>query len=301
MAKQQQQLLLQLLLVLLWTSSVLSLPNFGVFSSRVAQRPRHYDPENAALYYDEDEDDDIQDDIHDGTNSAMMSDYNNDYMSDEDMDELSSSNSDYSPQRESPLLQIACQLVSLGGASISCPAAFCDTGAERTIMSFECAQACGLLQHLDRRYAGQAVGVGGACRVLGRIPAGVVKLRFSKLGSAMAPSITVIERVGLASSGSATSGPSQSIDLLLGLDFLRERQAVLDLQTEELQINMDDHRQVRIPFMQSGDHAVAAAAVPTALAAATTRSSVQNVEDEFDFSDDAEFDSEVEGIDMSGV
>jgi hypothetical protein len=46
--------------------------------------------------------------------------------------------------------------------------AFVDTGAQVTVMSAACAESCGILKNLDRRFAGRAVGVGSA-RIMGRI------------------------------------------------------------------------------------------------------------------------------------
>lgn len=48
--------------------------------------------------------------------------------------------------------------------------AFVDSGAQSTIMSQSLAEKCGLTRLIDKRYAGQAVGV-GSCKILGRINA----------------------------------------------------------------------------------------------------------------------------------
>ena len=115
---------------------------------------------------------------------------------------------------------------------------FLDTGAQRTVMSWEAAAKIGfLLPHLDRRYAGRAAGV-GSCAVLGRIPAGVTTLNLGGETVVPSPSITIIESTG-----------TKGVDFLLGLDFLREQQAVIDLRNEELQLRVNEE-DFSIPFIR---------------------------------------------------
>jgi hypothetical protein len=115
-----------------------------------------------------------------------------------------------------PLLQIPCAMhVDLTGddRGRSQPVrTFCDTGAQRTVMSWDCAQRTGLLQHLDRRYAGQAMGV-GSCRVLGRIPAGIGRLTLNGQVSIPSPAITVLE----STTGGSASSESESNDATAGV------------------------------------------------------------------------------------
>jgi hypothetical protein len=133
-----------------------------------------------------------------------------------------------------PLLRIQpCRIKN--GVTLGC---FCDTGAQQSVMSYQAAQRCGLLHNLDRRYKGHAVGIGGSCRVVGRLPAGICKLVLGGLEVDM-PAITVLEHA-----------PEPEVqDVLLGLDFLREHQAVLDLRKEELQLVIGG-RVVRLPFLR---------------------------------------------------
>lgn len=174
-----------------------------------------------------------------------------------------------------------------------------DTGAQRTIMTWEAVQRIGFLRnHLDRRYAGGMVtGITGSSEniLLGRIPAGIAVLNFGQgIGAVPSPAIYVLDSspttataiTGGSSSDSeipaakgflgsfhrrhgrnnhqqqqqqqqhqsrqrdsdggeepstvdlsshtTTSSTSESIDLLLGLDFLRDYDAIVNLRDEEL-------------------------------------------------------------------
>lgn len=136
-----------------------------------------------------------------------------------------------------PLLQVPMS-VSLQGSDDEKPVrVFCDTGAQRTIMSWDCARANGLLHHLDQRYAGHATGV-GSCRVLGRIPAGICRLNFHGTVSLPSPAITILESTG-----------TQGVEFLIGLDFLREYGAVLNLRDEEMVLRVEG-KEHHIPFIR---------------------------------------------------
>ena len=80
--------------------------------------------------------------------------------------------------------------------------AFVDSGAQSTIISKGCAERCGLLKWVDKRFEGMAMGI-GTSKILGRIH----KADLEVLGQIIPCSLTVLE--------------DNKVEFLFGLDNLK--------------------------------------------------------------------------------
>ncbi|GLT36762.1 hypothetical protein SLA2020_111190 [Shorea laevis] len=109
--------------------------------------------------------------------------------------------------------------------------AFVDSGAQSTIISKSCAERCGLLRLLDKRYKGIAHGVGQS-EILGRIHVAPIKI-----GNMFYPcSFLVLD--------------APNMEFLFGLDMLRKHQCIIDLKENVLRLGGGE---VSVPFLQEKD------------------------------------------------
>lgn len=121
--------------------------------------------------------------------------------------------------------------------------AFCDSGAQMTIMSKKVAHICGLQDLIDDRFAGVAAGVGTG-KILGRIH--IVQLQ---IGQSFFPcSVSVMDDP----EPGATEMP-----FLLGLDMMKRHLCQIDLQKGVLKFNTpawgERSKQEEIPFLHEKD------------------------------------------------
>ncbi|KAI5066752.1 hypothetical protein GOP47_0017280 [Adiantum capillus-veneris] len=109
--------------------------------------------------------------------------------------------------------------------------AFVDSGAQMTIISKSCAERCGLLRLLDKRYVGIAKGVGQS-EIVGRIHVAHIKIG----GKFFMCSFTVLEQ--------------SDVEFMFGLDMLRKHQCSIDLKDNVLRVGGGE---VAVPFLHEKD------------------------------------------------
>jgi DNA damage-inducible protein 1 len=103
------------------------------------------------------------------------------------------------------------------------------TGAQGTLISSACAEACGIMPLLDTRFAGLAHGTSSTARILGRVHHVPIKIGTLYLNWAL----SVIESSSDLVLGLVVDLDLHS-DLVLGLDLLRHCKARIDLVNDAL-------------------------------------------------------------------
>ena len=127
--------------------------------------------------------------------------------------------------------------------------AFVDSGAQSTIMSKKMARNCGILDLVDTRFAGVAMGVGTG-KILGRIH--MVQLQ---IGHVHFPcSVTVMDDATMPmADGDKDKAKPQDMDFLLGLDMLKRHTCTIDLAQGKLKFRLAPGEYLETPFLHEKD------------------------------------------------
>jgi predicted aspartyl protease len=140
--------------------------------------------------------------------------------------------------------------VKINGHSIQ---AFCDSGAEATIMSYNVARDCGIDHLIDTRFAGMAVGV-GTSKILGRIH--VVQLQVGE-NYFFPISLTIMESPPKQPliDGNPPPVVAKDMPFLLGLNMMKRHMCCIDLQEGCLKFRLGavGHEFLSVPFLHEKD------------------------------------------------
>jgi DNA damage-inducible protein 1 len=117
--------------------------------------------------------------------------------------------------------------------------AFCDSGAQSTIMSKRIAEQCGLSDYIDTRFEGTAVGVGTG-KILGRIH--MVQLEIG--GYHFPCSVTVMD--------DPQKGANE-MPFLFGLDMMKRHTCQIDLERGVLKFRLSPGEYMETPFLHEKD------------------------------------------------
>lgn len=126
--------------------------------------------------------------------------------------------------------------VKINGHNIQ---AFCDSGAQSTIMSKKVATECDLMDWVDTRFHGVAVGVGTG-KIIGRIH--LVQLQIDNYHFPC--SVTVMD--------DPPPGASE-MPFLLGLDMMKRHTCVMDFGKGVLKFRLSPGQYLETPFLHEKD------------------------------------------------
>ena len=136
--------------------------------------------------------------------------------------------------------------VKINGHAIE---AFCDSGAQATIMSKKLAQECQIDHLIDTRFAGTAVGVGTGV-ILGRIH--LVQLQINDTYY-FPCSVTVMDNPTPASSTESGKPSGKEMPFLFGLDMMKRHTCVMDLAKGVIQFRLAPGKYLETPFLHEKD------------------------------------------------
>ncbi len=122
--------------------------------------------------------------------------------------------------------------------------AFCDSGAQMTIMSKKVAMECGIFDMLDDRFQGIASGVGTG-KILGRIH--LVQLQLQSPDGVQYHFHCTITVMDDAAEG------AKDMPFLLGLDMMKRHQCQIDLEKGVLRFRIPPTQHLEVAFLHEKD------------------------------------------------